>query len=236
MTPPICVPDACVLYSASLRDLFMWLALAEIYFPKWTEQIHAEWIESVLKNRPDLTREKLERTRQLMNLHAEGSLVEDYEPLISTLSLPDEKDRHVLAAAIQSYASVIVTFNLSDFPRQALEPYGIQAQHPDAFLCDRFGEEPELFLNALQEMIAQLKNPPRTFEQHLDYLRAQGLKRIADLLAKRLQENTTELWSGIIAFTGPVVCGLRRWISGKPCKRFLLSFIPGFLRESVIAQ
>jgi hypothetical protein len=154
----------------------MWLALAGLYFPKWTEQIHAEWIENVLKNRPDLSRERLERTRELMNLHAEGSLVEEYETLILTLSLPDEDDRHVLAAAIESKSSLIVTFNLSDFPIQALETYGIEAQHPDAFPCSLFDGEPEIFLGAVQEMVAQLKNPPRTLAQHLDILRAQGLK------------------------------------------------------------
>ena len=77
MTPPVAVLDACVLSSASLRDLFMWLAAAGIYFPKWSERIHAEWVDNVLKNRPDLSRERLERTRELMNLHAEGSLVEE---------------------------------------------------------------------------------------------------------------------------------------------------------------
>ena len=49
MMPPVAVLDACVLYSASLRDLFMWLALAGVYFPKWTEEIHEEWIRNVLE-------------------------------------------------------------------------------------------------------------------------------------------------------------------------------------------
>lgn len=192
MIPPVVLLDACVLYSASLRDLFMWLANAVLYFPKWTEQIHTEWIENVLKNRPDLSRERLERTRQLMNLHAEGSLVQEYEHLIPTLTLPDENDRHVLAAAIESKATVIVTFNLSDFPRQALEPYGIESLHPDAFLCALFSEEPDMFLGALQAMVSQLKSPPRTLDQHLDVLRNQGLKQIAEHLAKRVQESDKE--------------------------------------------
>lgn len=186
MTPPTVVLDACVLYSASLRDLFMWLTNAGVYFPKWTEQIHTEWMENVLKNRPDLSRERLERTRALMNLHAEGSLVEDYEHLIPNLSLPDEDDRHVLAAAIEAKASVIVTFNLSDFPPHTLASYEIEPQHPDALLCRLFDEQPETFLRVLQEMVSHLKNPPRTLEQHLDVLRAQGLKEIAERLAAKL--------------------------------------------------
>lgn len=182
MIPPIAVLDACVLYSASLRDLFMWLALADLYVPKWTEEIHAEWIENVLKNRPDLSRERLERTRNLMNSHAEGSLVEGYEHRIATLSLPDADDRHVLAAAVEAGATHIVTFNLSDFSSQMLAHYGIVPQHPDAFLCELFDAKPEAFRAALQEMVAQLKNPPRTLVQHLDVLRGQGLKEIAERL------------------------------------------------------
>jgi hypothetical protein len=40
---------------------------------------------------------------------------------------------HVLAVAIRSNASVIVTFNQTDFPATTLEPLGIEAQHPDEF-------------------------------------------------------------------------------------------------------
>ena len=188
MNPPVAVLDACVLYSASLRDLFMWLATAGLYLPKWTEQIHDEWIENVLKNRPDLSAQKLERTRQLMNLHAEGSLVEDYETLIPTLALPDQDDRHVLAAAIASEASVIVTFNLADFPNKVLTAYGVEAQHPDLFLSQLFDAEPAAFVATLQEMVAELKTPPRTLEQHLDVLREQRLFQTADYIAAILSE------------------------------------------------
>jgi hypothetical protein len=127
-----------------------------------------------------------------MNLHAEGSLIVEYEHLIPTLSLPDENDRHVLTAAIKSKVSVIVTFNLSDFPRQGLEPYGTEAQHPYAFLCNLFDEEPAAFLEALREMVSQLKNPPRTLEQHLDVLQTQELKETTERLAARTQQNETK--------------------------------------------
>ena len=69
----------------------MWLGLAELYVPKWTANIHDEWMRNVLKNRPDLSPEKLRRTRDLMDLHAIGSLVEDYELLIPSLQLLDRK-------------------------------------------------------------------------------------------------------------------------------------------------
>jgi predicted nucleic acid-binding protein len=80
-----------------------------------------EWIRAILRERPDLTADKLARTRQLMDQHSEDALVEGYAPLINSLSLPDPDDRHVLAAAIRCRADAIVTFNLKDFPDQALQ-------------------------------------------------------------------------------------------------------------------
>lgn len=53
------------------------------------------------------------------------ALVTGYEHLIASLDLPDRKDRHVLAAAIQCAATVIVTSNLKDFPIHALEVFRI---------------------------------------------------------------------------------------------------------------
>ena len=108
--------DSCVLYPAPLRDLLMWLGLSDLCRPRWSNDIHEEWIRSVLANRPDITRERLERTRDLMNSNVRDCLVTGYEPLIDGLTLPDADDRHVLAAAIRADADVIVTFNLTDFP------------------------------------------------------------------------------------------------------------------------
>jgi predicted nucleic acid-binding protein len=108
--------DACVLYPAPLRDLLMRLALEDLYRARWTDRIHDEWIRSVLKDRQDLSRDQLERTRNLMNAHVRDCLVTGYEDLIEGLELPDPDDRHVLAAAIRTRASVIVTFNLGRLP------------------------------------------------------------------------------------------------------------------------
>src|ERR1041385_4142698 len=138
--------DANVLYSAMLRDLFMRLTVGLVFQAKWTERIHEEWMQNVLANRPDLTREQIERTRRLMDLWGGDWQVPEYESLIPTLSLPDEDDRHVLAADISAQVPVIVTFNLSDFPETALASYDIRALHPDDFLMELLDENLEAFL------------------------------------------------------------------------------------------
>lgn len=55
-----------MLYPAPLRDLLMRLALTDLYRARWTDMIHDEWTRNVLKQRPDLKAEDLERTRSLM--------------------------------------------------------------------------------------------------------------------------------------------------------------------------
>ena len=62
--------DANVLYPAELRNLLMHLALAGLFRAKWSADVHEEWISNLLEKRPDLSREKLERTRSLMDKHA----------------------------------------------------------------------------------------------------------------------------------------------------------------------
>ena len=68
------------------------------------------------------------------------------------LTLPDLDDRHVLAAAIAGRADVIVTKNLKDFPPAALQPHGIEAQHPDTFLIHQRGLSEQAFPTALRKV------------------------------------------------------------------------------------
>jgi hypothetical protein len=48
----------------------------------------------------------------------------------ANLALPDAGDRYVLAAAIEAGASILLTFNLADFPSASLAPHGIAARRP----------------------------------------------------------------------------------------------------------
>ena len=64
----------------------MHLALTGLFRAKWSADIHEEWISALLRNRPDLTRTKLERTRMLMDQHATDALVTDYQRLFGDSS------------------------------------------------------------------------------------------------------------------------------------------------------
>jgi hypothetical protein len=166
--------DACVLYPAPLRDVLMHLALTDLYRARWTRQIHDEWMRAVLEDRPDLTRQQLERTRELMDAHTRDALVTGFEELVPSLSLPDPDDRHVLAAAICGRVDVIVTYNLKDFPAAVLTSYGIAAQHPDEFLTHLL-DLAHVVVAALQRLRKSLLKPPVTPHDYLATLERQEL-------------------------------------------------------------
>ncbi|HLJ96248.1 MAG TPA: PIN domain-containing protein [Gemmataceae bacterium] len=167
--------DACVLYPAPLRDFLMHLALTDLFRAKWTDAIHDEWIRNILQDRPDLTREQLERTRALMNIHVRDCLVTNYEDLIPSITLPDPGDRHVLAAAIRGRADVIVTFNLTDFPPDTLAHYGIEAQHPDDFIIHLLDLAPGTVCAAVKRQRENLHSPPKSADELLATFESHGL-------------------------------------------------------------
>lgn len=184
--------DANVLYPAELRNFLMHLALIGVFGARWSADVHEEWIRNLLSNRPDLTREKLERTRQLMDKAAPDALVTGYEHLIDGLALPDPNDRHVLAAAIQAGASIVVTCNLGDFPPQILEEFNIEAQHPDEFILHLIDLAPSLVIEAAENHRKSLKNPSKTVKDYTDTLELQGLVRTASALRGYFTDNESE--------------------------------------------
>lgn len=169
------VYDACVLFPFTLRDFLLRLRQSDLFRAHWTAELHEEWSAAVLARYPDLDRTKIARTRALMDEHLPDALVTGYEPLVPSLTLPDPNDRHVLAAAIKSGASLIVTSNLSDFPEGALAPFGVAAIHPDDFVLDLMDLSEGAVVSATKRAREALKKRPLTPEAYLDRLSANGL-------------------------------------------------------------
>jgi predicted nucleic acid-binding protein len=178
--------DANVLFPAPLRDLLIRIALTGVIQARWTDQILDECFRNILKHRPELTLDRLARTRTLMNRAVRDVLVVGYEHHIQALTLPDVDDRHVLAAAIHAGAQVIVTFNLKDFPSAALSGFGVEAKHPDYFIAELIDLDPDAMTSAVQGQADALKNPPTTLSQLLDNLAQQGLTQSVSKLRSLL--------------------------------------------------
>ena len=69
---------------------------------------------------------------------------------------------------------MIVTFNLADFPADALTTYGVDAQHPDEFIAQLFDLDTETVCAAVKRQRESLKNPPKTVDEFLAILVAAG--------------------------------------------------------------
>ncbi|MDQ2804914.1 MAG: PIN domain-containing protein, partial [Pseudomonadota bacterium] len=101
---------------------------------------------------------------------------------VGGLVLPDPDDRHVVAAALAAGAGTILTMNLRDFPASALAARGVQAVHPDVFLCDLHGADPELLRASTEAAHANLSRSTPSFADYLDALERQGLPALAERL------------------------------------------------------
>ena len=85
--------------------------------------------------------------------HFSEAWIIGYESLIPRMT-NDEKDRHVVAAAIQGEVAIILTLNLRHFRHEHLAPWGIRAVHPQQFLIEIFRQEQALVMTKLAEQAA----------------------------------------------------------------------------------
>lgn len=177
--PPIALYDACVLYPSLIRNLLMHLAVSGRVAARWTDEIHDEWMGNLLADRPDLTPERLQRTRQFMEQAVPDAQVTGYEELVPSLSLPDPDDRHVLAAAIHAGADLLVTFNLNDFPASILAQHALEVITPDQLVCRLLDTTPEATVAAVDALRMTLRQPAYTPAGFLDRLERVGLPEAA---------------------------------------------------------
>ena len=175
-----CVLDTNVIIPIEVRDLLFWFAFDELYTPKWSKHIFSEW-EDVMK-RHQISQEEIDKRIGWANQAFPDAMVENYEILIGGLTLPDEKDRHVLAAAIKTNANIIVTNNLKDFPNKYLNTFGLSAKSADDFLTETIDLNPNVAIDSFRKLVINRRNPDLDEYEVLDCLRRNGLIDIANYL------------------------------------------------------
>ncbi|MGH9040963.1 MAG: PIN domain-containing protein [Acidimicrobiia bacterium] len=158
----VAVLDANVLYPARRRDLFVRLAIADLFSARWTDEILDECFTSVSADRPDLTAAQLERSRQLMGVAVPDACIEGYEDLVEQIDLPDPDDRHVLAAAIADEADLLVTWNVADFPPRATAGRQLSVVTPDELLLRLVEVDVDAVLAVVDEQAVGLSPWPPT--------------------------------------------------------------------------
>jgi predicted nucleic acid-binding protein len=157
--PFIVVVDANALFPLTLRDTVLRAAAAGYYQLRWSAEILGE-MERNLVSTGTMSADKAARLRATMEQYFPEAEVTGYESLIAGLQ-NDEKDRHVVAAAVKAGAQVIATSNIKHF---APLPDGLEAQTPDEFLSNLFDLDPDALVELLREQAADLVKPAVTFE------------------------------------------------------------------------
>lgn len=174
------VLDTNILYPIVIRDVLLWFAHYDLYTPKWSNKIFDE-LRTVME-RKGIPQSIIDHRIKMIHENFEDAMVINYEPLIDQVSLPDENDRHVLAAAIKTNANVIVTNNLKDFPSDYLSSLGLSAKNADDFIADIIDLNPNTAVKAFKELVLYRKNPKMDEYEVLDSLRRNGLKDSANYL------------------------------------------------------
>lgn len=183
------VLDANVLVPNALCDTLLRLAERGFYRPLWTELILNEARWTVEKVHPELSGELIRGRFEAMNATFEDALVEGWEAACAGMDLPDENDRHVVAAAVRGGGQSIVTFNLRDFPEHLIKPYDIEVKDPDEFLLDQLDLHPGAALQALREQAADLARPPSDLSGVLNRLERCGVPQFADAIRLLAEED-----------------------------------------------
>ena len=178
--------DACVLVGALKRNLLLSLAEAKFFWVRWSEQVLAEAERGivrvlVVRNATD-AKARATRVCGAMRRAFDDAPVDGWEPIAVGLTLPDPGDVHVLAAAIKTRASIIVTDNLRDFPAEVLAPLDLEAKSADAFLADTIDLDEARAVVAVRTMRQRFSRPGKTAEALLLDMEAVGLVETVDVL------------------------------------------------------
>ena len=184
------VLDACVLFPAYLRDTLLSSAAAGLYRLQLTDDI----LEEVRRNLVKKGIQELNAKRLVDEIKRSfpQALVLQHGLLIPSMPI-NEKDRHVLAAAVASGSQIIVTKNLKDFPAHLLQPFDIEAQSPDDFLVNQFYLDPKFIIEILENQANALRKPPKTLRELLETLN-QHAPKFVDLAHHSLDDEDLRFW------------------------------------------
>jgi len=150
--------DANVLAEAALGDLFLRLSEEpRLVVPKWTKEIWGE-VNRTMISKLRWPADLAEQWCRCAQDAFPEAMVTDYEPFLPECA-NDQKDRHILAAAIRSNSETIVTMNVKHFRAEHLERWGVTAIHPDEYLMVRYEHKAAVVVNVINAMAKKRKKP-----------------------------------------------------------------------------
>jgi predicted nucleic acid-binding protein len=194
------VLDACVLYPGSLRDTFLRAAEAGLFRLCLTYDILEEMKRNLIEN-SHMAEDKAQRIFDMIKNFFDEAFVTKHTLLIPSMPI-NEKDRHVLAAAIASGAQIIVTQNLKDFPPHHLAPFEVEALSADDFLIQQFTQNKEEIVAIIRQQASYLKKSSSNSELGLRASRAicsQFCKTGASSSRKGIKKGITQMRKTVLA-------------------------------------
>ena len=180
-----CMLDTNVIYPIEIRDIIFWFAHYNMFTLKWSDHIFDEWV-AVMRRKNISDSEIRKRISNAREAFPDAN-VENYHGLMDMINLPDEKDKHVLAAAIKANADIIVTNNLKHFPKKYLSQFGIEVKSADEFLSDIIDLNLKLAVQVFKELVLNRRNPDLDEFQVLTSMRRNGLTDTANFLHSQLE-------------------------------------------------
>ncbi len=162
--------DTCVLFPTLTRELLIGFARAKRFEPLWSAHVLGEWRGVARRTGKYAPEPVINRLVDEFPL----ALVEFAPETLLKLSLPDENDVPVLAAAIDGGADELLTFNSRDFPIRTLAKHGLIRRHPDEFLLEQYQLDPELARSLAEATLQKAEadgfdasNPRKIFKRSL---------------------------------------------------------------------
>ncbi len=146
--------DACVLYPTVMREVLLGVAGQGLFTPLWSARILEEWARAARKLGPE---GEAQARAEIALVRADwpDAEVPPAPAIEARLSLPDPHDLHVLAAAIEGDADILLTLNAADFPRRALAAEGMTRQSPDELLRGLHAEHADKVAAAVAKVHAR---------------------------------------------------------------------------------
>lgn len=182
--------DANVLYSRVLRDYLLYAADEEVIAVAWSAAVLEETVEHLIENVAAFIAESGARLIDAMNgafPYAEVEVAPEHVEAVASFLLPDEGDRHVLAAAIAAEATVLCTANTRDFPAAVVAALGLEVMTPDALLSALVTEFPSQMLTVHATSVERLRGA--TDESTIAALQRAGAPTAAALVAGLLNNH-----------------------------------------------
>jgi predicted nucleic acid-binding protein len=153
------VLDASVLYQELIRNLLLWIAAEGGLDPFWTERILDETRRNLIEDGV-LEPEQWERLRAAMLAAFPDAILDQAAADAIEHEMPnDEKDRHVLAAAVAGNVELVITSNLRHFDGADLDKVRKQAMSPDQLLCELLATEPTVIHAAMERLVMVMRIP-----------------------------------------------------------------------------